>query len=83
MFIIIIITIILHQSGFDRPVSASSNSLFIGLPSHLRPFCPQFIIIFATVLLFILVTYRGQFDLYLLSLSSAGSQLFQNSFIPF
>jgi len=42
--IIIIITIniiISHQSGLDRPVLASPNSLFKGLPSRLRPFCPQ------------------------------------------
>jgi len=28
----------LHQLGPDRPVSASSNSLFKGPPSRLRPF---------------------------------------------
>jgi hypothetical protein len=36
--IIIIIIIIRHQLFLDRPVSASSNSLFKGLPSRLRPF---------------------------------------------
>jgi hypothetical protein len=38
IIIIIIITIIIrHELGLDRPVSASSNSLFKGLPSRLRP----------------------------------------------
>jgi hypothetical protein len=36
--VIIGIIIIPHQSGLDRPVSASSNCLFKGLPSRLRPF---------------------------------------------
>jgi len=35
--LIIIIIIIRHELGLDRPVSASSNSLFKGLPSRLRP----------------------------------------------
>jgi hypothetical protein len=34
----VIIIIIRHQLGLDRPVSASSNSLFEDLPSRLRPF---------------------------------------------
>ena len=39
MFIIgVIIIIIRYELGLDRPVSASSNSLFEGLPSRLRPF---------------------------------------------
>ena len=66
-------TIIRHQLGLDRPVPASSNSLFKGLPSRLRPFDLEFSIIFAILLLFILVTRRSRFDLYLLSLSSVGS----------
>ena len=55
----------------DRPVSTSSNILFDGLPSLLRPFGPQFSILFVILLLllFILVTCRSQFDLYLLSFS--------------
>ena len=73
IIIIIIIIIIRHQLGLDRPVSASSNGLFKGLPSRLRPFALQFSIIFDNLLLFILVTCRGQFDLHLLSFSSAGS----------
>jgi len=37
----IMITIITrHELGLNRPVSASSNSLFKGLQSHLRPFGP-------------------------------------------
>jgi hypothetical protein len=32
------IIIIRHELGLNRPVSASSNSLFKGLPSRLRPF---------------------------------------------
>jgi hypothetical protein len=35
--IIIIIIMIHHELGLNRPVSASSNSLFKGLPSHLLP----------------------------------------------
>ena len=34
----IIIIVIRHELGLDRPVSASSNSLVKGLPSRLRPF---------------------------------------------
>ena len=56
------IIIIRHELGLDRPVSASSNSLFKGLPSRLRPFGPQFSIIFGTLLLFILVGCRRKFD---------------------
>jgi len=36
--IIIIIIIIRHELGLSRPFSASSNSLFTGLSSRLRPF---------------------------------------------
>jgi len=40
-FFISTITIITrHELGLDIPVSASSNSLFQGLPSRLRPFGP-------------------------------------------
>jgi len=66
-------TIIRHQLGLDRPVSASSNSPFKGLPSRRRPFGLQFSIIFAILLLFIVVTCRSKFDLYLLSFLSTGS----------
>jgi hypothetical protein len=69
--IIIIIIIIRHELGLDRPVSALSNSLFKGFPSRLLPLGLYFSIIFG-ILLFILVT-RSQFDLYLLSFSSTGS----------
>ena len=65
--------IIRHELNFDRPVSASSNSLFKGLPSRLRPLGLQFSTIFGIPLLFILVTRRGQSDLYLPSFSSTGS----------
>jgi len=71
-FIIIIIIIIYNELGLDRPVSTSSNSLFKGLLNHLCPFGLQFSIIF-DILLFILVTFRSQFDFYLLSFSSTGS----------
>ena len=58
----------------DRPVSASPNSLFNGLPSRLRPFWLQFSTAFAiTLLLFIAATGHGQLNLYLLSFSSTGS----------
>jgi hypothetical protein len=32
------VILILHRLDFERPVSASSNSIFTGLPSRLRPF---------------------------------------------
>jgi amino acid transporter len=55
IIIIIIITInIRHELGLDRPVSASSNNLFQGLPSRLRPFGLQFSIIFGIQVLFFL-----------------------------
>jgi len=38
IIIIIIIIITCYQSGLDRPVSTSSNSLFKILPSRLRQF---------------------------------------------
>jgi hypothetical protein len=53
------------QVRLDGPVSASSNSLFNGFPSHLPPFGLQFDITFGTLLLFIPVTFHSQFDLYL------------------
>jgi len=65
--------IVRHQLDPNRPVSASSNSLFKGLPSRLRPSGLQFSSIFAILLLSILVTCCSQFDLYLLSLLPAGS----------
>ena len=71
-----------HQLDLDRPVSVSSNSLFIDLPSLLRPFGLQLSIIFAILLLFILVTCR-QFDLYLLSLSSNGSNFISSKIYLF
>jgi hypothetical protein len=67
--IIIIIIIIGHQLGRDRPLSLSSNSLIKGVPSRLRPFGLQFSIIFGIILPFILVTCRSRFDLYPLSFS--------------
>ena len=36
--IIIVIVIIRHGLGLNRPVVDSSNNLFQGLPSRLRPF---------------------------------------------
>jgi len=68
--IIIIITIIIvvrPELGLDRPVSASSNSLFKSLPSLLRQFGLQFTITLGILMLFILATCRSQSDLYLLS----------------
>jgi hypothetical protein len=38
VIIIIIIVVIRQELGLDRPVSASSNSLFKGLQSRLPPF---------------------------------------------
>jgi len=65
----------------DRPVAASSNSLFKGLTSCLCPSGLQFSIIFGILLLLILVICRKEFDLYLFSFLS-NFQLFQNFFIP-
>ena len=71
--VVVIIIIIRHQLGPNSPASPSSNSLFKGLPSCLRPLGLQFNIIFGVPLLFILVTFRSRFDLYLPSFSSTGS----------
>jgi hypothetical protein len=49
VYIIIIIIIIRHQLDLGRPVSASSDCLFKGLPSRLRPFGLKFSIIFGRV----------------------------------
>jgi len=67
--------IIRHELGSDRPVSASSISFLKRLPSRLGPFGLQVevCIIVSILLLFIHVTYRNKFDLYLLSLSSTVS----------
>jgi len=73
IIIIIVIIIIRHQLDLDRPVSASSNNLYKDLPRRLRPFGLQFGIILAILFLFILVTWRSQFHLYLLRFSSTGS----------
>ena len=80
--LIVIITIIIkirHELGVNSPVSVSSNSLFKGLPSRLRPFGQTFRIIFG-ILLFSLVTCRSQFDLYIFSLSNGST--FNSSKIP-
>ena len=58
-----------------RPVSASSSSLFKGLPSRLRPFGLQFSSIFAILLRFILVSCRRQFYCIFLVSSWTGSAL--------
>jgi hypothetical protein len=44
-----------HEVDLDRPVSASSNSLFKGLPSRLLPFGLLFGIIFDILLLLFLI----------------------------
>jgi hypothetical protein len=66
--------------GPNGPASASSNTLFYGLPSRL-----QFCIIFRILSLLILATCRSRFDLYLPSFSSTGSTFssFQNFFTLF
>jgi len=63
-------------SGPDRPVAVSSNCLFKGLPSCLRPFGLQFGMIYAILLLFILIKCRSQFQLNLLSFSSTRRMAF-------
>ena len=70
-----IIFVIRLELGLIGPVSASSNILFRGLPSCLRPFVLCFSIMFGIFFLFILVACRSQFDFYLLSFSSFGSTL--------
>jgi hypothetical protein len=60
-----------HELVLDRPVAASSNSVFKGPPNRLCLFGLKLSIIYyillLLLLLFILVTRRSQFDLYLLS----------------
>ena len=68
-----IIVIICQELVLNRPVSASSNSLFKGLPCRLRLFGLKFNITFCVLLFFIRVTCRSQFDLCLLSFRSTGS----------
>jgi len=69
----LIIITIRHQLHLDSPVSISSNCRFKGVPSRLHPSGLQFSIILVTLLLFILVTFCSEFDLYLLSFSSTGT----------
>jgi hypothetical protein len=80
IIIIIIIIIICHELGVDRAVLASCNNLFRCLPSRLRSFELYFSLNFGILLLFIIVSCRSQFDLYLLSLWSTWFyfQVFQN-----
>jgi len=73
-FFLINIVIICHELGLNRPVSASSDSLFQGLPSCLRRLCLQFRITFGIHFLFILVIC-SRFDLYPPSFSSSASAL--------
>jgi hypothetical protein len=70
----IIITLTRHQLDLERPISASYDCPFKGLPSLLPPFGLQFSIPFDILLLFILVTCRSKFDLYLLSFLSTDSE---------
>jgi len=69
IIVIIFVIIIRHQSGLNKLVSASSNSLCRGHPIRLRPFGLQFNIPSATLPLFILVTCRNQLVLYRLGYS--------------
>ena len=62
-----IIIIICHELGLERSVSASSSSLFKGLPSYLHPSGLEFSIIFGILLLIILVTCCSQFGVILVS----------------
>jgi len=70
---IIIIITRLHELYLNRPVSASSNSLFKGRPSRLHQFGLKFSNTVGILLMFILVTCRSQLNLYLLSFSSTDS----------
>ena len=78
-----IIIIIRHDLGLDRLVPVSSNSLFNGLSSRLRPFGPHVSIIFGILLMFILVTCRSQFDLHLLRFSSTRSTFISSKISSF
>jgi len=79
-----IIIIISHQLGLDRPVSASSNSLIKGLPSHLRQFGLQFSIISGILLLFILSNVVENFIcIFLVSCHLVLLSTFPNYFVPF
>jgi hypothetical protein len=73
IIVIIIIILIRHELSLNSPVSASSHSLFKGLPSHLRPFDLQFSSIFGIMFLLSLATSRSQPHLHLLRFSSVGS----------
>jgi hypothetical protein len=74
MHSIVITTItIRHELGLDRHVSASSNSLFTGLPSRLLTCGLQSSIVFGIKLFLILVIFRSHFHLYLRIFSTAGS----------
>jgi len=69
---IIIIIISRHQLGLDRPVSASSNSLFKGVPGCLHS--SGLSALFLRILFsFISATCHSQFNLYLLGFLSTGS----------
>ena len=79
-----IIIIIRHQLDLDRPVVASSNSLFKGLASRLGPSGLQFSVIFGILLLFIIFTCRGKFDfIFLVSRQLVRLSSPLNVFIPF
>ena len=54
-----------HDLGLNRPVSASSNNLFKGLPSCLCPFGLKFSTVFGILLLFILHTCRSHMTCYI------------------
>jgi len=75
-----IIIIIRHELRLNRPVSASSNSFYKGLPNHLRPFGLKSSIMFGILLLLLLVACRTYFDLYLLCFSSPGSTFSSSKF---
>jgi hypothetical protein len=58
MFIVIIIVIICHELGLNRPVLTSSNGLFKGLSSHLQLYGLYFSITFQILLLYSVIAHN-------------------------
>ena len=67
---IIIIIIVRHELSVDRPVSFWSNSLFKVFQVAFAHLVYDSALFLSILLLFILVTFFSQFDLYLLSILS-------------
>jgi hypothetical protein len=70
VFVVVVVIIICHELGLERPVVASSISLFKGLLRHIRPFGLNSALFLAPCCLFLLC--HSQFHLYFLSFLSTG-----------